>query len=212
MKIEKAKISDLKSPSWNPRDITPEDMEKLENSIKEFGYVDPIIVNDHTMNIVGGNQRFVALKNLGYDEVDVIFIHEEDLNREKALNVALNKISGDWDNKLLGELFNELSAEGFDLELTGFDEFELDFYLDDGIEFDNPFDYDDYDDYDEDDELPEDFADVEGDNSETQYVCYISFETQDEANEFLKWLNAPYEMNKTSVGLNSSEITWGNQE
>ena len=52
MKIEKAKISDLKSPSWNPRDITPEDMEKLENSIKEFGYVDPIIVNDHTMNII----------------------------------------------------------------------------------------------------------------------------------------------------------------
>lgn len=125
MEIEKVNIQELISPSYNPRDITPEEMEKLKTSIQEFGYVDPIIVNDVNMHIVGGNQRYEALKELEYNEVDVVYVHEEDLNREKALNIALNKISGEWDNEKLNQIFEEFRFEGFDTDLTGFDEWEI---------------------------------------------------------------------------------------
>ena len=125
MKIEKVKISELNSPDWNPRYITEEDFNKLKNSIETFGYVDPIIVNKYNMNIVGGNQRYQALVKLGYEDVDVIFIDEPNLDREKALNIALNKISGDWDTDKLNSLVEELKMKNFDLDLTGFDEIEL---------------------------------------------------------------------------------------
>lgn len=118
-------MESLVSPEYNPRTITSEEMEKLKNSINEFGYVDPIIVNRVNNHIVGGNQRFLALKELGYDEVDVIFIDEEDINREKALNIALNKISGDWDEEKLEYIFQDLEFNGFDLTFTGFDNVEL---------------------------------------------------------------------------------------
>ena len=125
MKIEKVKISELNSPDWNPRYITEEDFNKLKNSIETFGYIDPIIVNKYNMNIVGGNQRYQALVKLGYEDVDVIFIDEPNLDREKALNIALNKISGDWDTAKLNSLVEELKMKNFDLDLTGFDEIEL---------------------------------------------------------------------------------------
>ena len=125
MKIEKVKLSDLNSPDWNPRYITDEDFKKLKNSLETFGYVDPIIVNKHNMNIVGGNQRYQALKKLGWEEVDVVFIDEPDLNREKALNVALNKISGDWDTEKLNILMEELKLNDYDISFTGFEEDEI---------------------------------------------------------------------------------------
>jgi len=125
VEIEKMKLDDMISPEWNPRDITPEDMEKLKRSLKEFGYVDPLIINKVNNHIVGGNQRYVALKELGYEEIDVIFIEEKDINKEKALNVALNKITGDWDFEKLPQLIDELTISGLDVELTGFDNLEL---------------------------------------------------------------------------------------
>ena len=131
MKIEKVDIKQLISPDYNPRDITPEEMEKLKTSIQEFGYIDPIIVNDVNNHIVGGNQRYEALKELEYTEVDVVYVHEEDLNREKALNIALNKISGDWDNEKLTQIFTDFKLTGFEnTELTGFDDAELTFLPD----------------------------------------------------------------------------------
>lgn len=125
MKIEKVNINNLVSPDYNPREIMERDMERLKNSIQEFGYVDPIIVNDVNNHIVGGNQRFLAMKELGYDEVEVVYVHEEDLNREKALNIALNKISGDWDNQKLISIFEDFELQGFDVDLTGFSDLEI---------------------------------------------------------------------------------------
>lgn len=125
MKIEKIKIEDLISPEWNPREITEDEMLKLKNSIKEFGYVDPIIVNQHNNHVVGGNQRLVALKSIGYNEVDVIFINEPDLNREKALNIALNKISGEFDEEKLNKIFQDMKLAHFNIGLTGFEDYEL---------------------------------------------------------------------------------------
>lgn len=125
MKIHKVPINSLISPEWNPRQITDEELTKLETSLKEFGYIEPIIVNDVNNHIVGGNQRCKALKQLGYDEVDVVYVHIEDLAKEKACNVALNKISGDWDNDKLQVVLEEIELSPFDISLTGFDEIEL---------------------------------------------------------------------------------------
>ena len=120
MNVETVKISELISPEYNPRHITPEAMESLKQSINEFGYIDPIIVNKHNNHIVGGNQRYECLKALGYDEIDCIFIDEPDINREKAINIRLNNSSGDWDIGKLDNIFQDLELKGFDLSLTGF--------------------------------------------------------------------------------------------
>ena len=120
MIVETVKIDDLISPDYNPRHITPEALESLKQSIDEFGYIDPLIVNRVNMHVVGGNQRLECLKALDYKEVEVIFINEPDINREKAINIRLNNSSGDWDIGKLDTIFNDLEIEGFDLTLTGF--------------------------------------------------------------------------------------------
>lgn len=125
MELEKAKITELISPTWNPRKITERERKKLTKSIDEYGYVAPVIVNRHNNHIVGGNQRVKILEDLGYKEIDVIYINEPNLEREKALNISLNKNSGDWDIGKLEDLLVDLELSDVDLDLTGFD--NLDF-------------------------------------------------------------------------------------
>lgn len=126
MNTKTMKLADLSPAKYNPRvKLEPgmPEYEKLKNSIQKFGYVDPIIVNaDGT--IIGGHQRFFVLQDLGYKEVECVTV---DLNKtdEKALNIALNKISGDWNEEKLRELLQDLDAEAFEMSLTGFDESEL---------------------------------------------------------------------------------------
>lgn len=134
MEIVKVNINELISPEYNPRQITDDEMEKLKNSINEFGYIAPIIVNKHNNHIVGGNQRYEALKSLGYTDVDVVFVDEPDIQREKALNIALNKISGEWDFVKLADIIDDLELNDFDISLTGFDSPELENF---GIEDQN---------------------------------------------------------------------------
>lgn len=126
MQLIKINIDELKRADYNPRkQLTPEDKEyqKIKNSIQEFGYVEPIIINkDKT--IIGGHQRLSVLKDLGYNEVDCIVV-DLDKTKEKALNIALNKITGDWDLNKLGDLLLELDSENYDLELTGFENYEV---------------------------------------------------------------------------------------
>ena len=121
MEIVKVDINELISPEYNPRQITDEEMEKLKNSINEFGYVVPIIVIKHKNHIVGGNQRCLALKQLGYTMIDVIYIDEPDINKEKALNIRLNNLSGEWDKNKLQNILDDLKLQEFDVSLTGFD-------------------------------------------------------------------------------------------
>lgn len=121
MEIVKVDINELISPEYNPRQITDEEMGKLKNSINEFGYIAPIIVNKHNNHIIGGNQRCLALKQLGYTMIDVIYINEPDINKEKALNIRLNNLSGEWDMPKLEKVIDELKMEKFDITLTGFD-------------------------------------------------------------------------------------------
>ena len=126
MEIEKVNIQELISPSYNPRDITPEEMEKLKTSIKEFGYVDTIVVNEVNNHVIGGNQRLQAMKELGYTEVEVSLVHIEDMNREKALNIRLNNNSGRWDEIKLNKILEDFQLSGFKhAELTGFQDVNI---------------------------------------------------------------------------------------
>lgn len=122
MKIQKVKLEELKPAGYNPRkELKPGDKEyeRLRASIKEFGYVDPIIKNERTGNLVGGHQRLNVLTDLGWEDVDVVLI-DIDEQKEKALNIALNKISGKWDDTKLKDLLIDLDTGEFDVELTGF--------------------------------------------------------------------------------------------
>lgn len=139
---ETIKITDLKPARYNPRKISNDDYKKLTNSINEYGLVDPIIINLNNNTIIGGHQRYDVIfseymdGNEDYAELQLIrrgdigwvFLDEElivkDLNHEKSLNIALNKIQGQFDLEKLEDLFNDLSTEGLDLELTGFDKRE----------------------------------------------------------------------------------------
>lgn len=87
MEIHKVQINELISPEYNPRTITSEELEKLKDSLEEFGYISPLIVNKHNNHIVGGNQRYLCLKEMGYTEIDVIYIEEPDIQREKAIKI-----------------------------------------------------------------------------------------------------------------------------
>ena len=120
MKIEKMKVSDLKYAPYNPRKIDDKELAKLKRSISEFGYVEPIVWNERTGFVVGGNQRLKALRELGIEEVDVVVVDLDDA-KEKALNVALNKISGEWDFIKLKDVLTDIDTGDFDIELTGFD-------------------------------------------------------------------------------------------
>lgn len=123
---ERRRISDLKPAEYNPRkSLQPGDpeYESLKRSIETFGYVDPIIVNkDGT--VIGGHQRLSVLVDLGYTEADVAVV---DLNKhdEKALNIALNKISGEWDEAKLAAIFSELKLDGYDATVSGFQDDEI---------------------------------------------------------------------------------------
>ncbi|EGO8804130.1 site-specific DNA-methyltransferase [Enterococcus faecalis] len=131
MHIKKMKLSDLKTAEYNPRvDLKPgmQEYEKLKQSILEFGFVDPPIYNIQTGNLVGGHQRVAVARELGlFNEIEVSVVNLP-LNKEKALNVALNKISGQWDEEKLYFLLNELDDEA--VSLTGFDTEEVDSLLD----------------------------------------------------------------------------------
>ena len=109
------------------------EFEKLRRSVEEFGYVEPIIWNRRTGVVVGGHQRLKVLQHLGYTEVDCVVL-DLDEQKERALNVALNKISGEWDIPLLTSLLKDLNDGGYDATITGFDVSELSDLFDDQSE------------------------------------------------------------------------------
>ncbi|NLK23273.1 MAG: DNA modification methylase [Clostridiales bacterium] len=126
MEFKRLKIDDLIPASYNPRKkLKPGDkeFEKIKNSIKEFGYSEPVIVNSD-LTIIGGHQRVSVLQALGYSEIDCVVINI-DKTKEKALNIALNKITGEWNKELLADLIKDLQDSDFDINFTGFEPPEI---------------------------------------------------------------------------------------
>lgn len=146
MNIIQKKIDTLLPAVYNPRkDLTPEDKEyqKIKRSIEEFGYVEPIIYNVTTGTVVGGHQRLKVLKELGYTDIAVVEI-EETPEREKALNLALNKIEGEWDMAALKDLLEDLDTGSIEMDLTGFDDWEIEQLMTQYHVEDDPFEEDDF--------------------------------------------------------------------
>ena len=128
MIIERKNTAELLPADYNPRkDLKPGDAEyeKLKRSIEQFGYVEPVIWNKTTGRVVGGHQRLKVLMDMGITEVECVVVEMAE-DKEKALNIALNKISGDWDKDKLALLIADLQGADFDVSLTGFDPAEID--------------------------------------------------------------------------------------
>ena len=204
MSYEKIKITDIIPGEYNPREISNKELEKLKNSINEFGFVDPIIINLKNNHIIGGHQRYNVLvekyvldKDL--EELNIIklgdigwvFPNEErevkSEDYEKALNIALNKIRGEWEYEKLNVVLQDLAEHDFEVGLTGFEAFVYEksaddepveeFFNDLDEEFENGDEYDyDYveEGYDEVDEEPDenmfDFLDADEEPDENMLV------------------------------------------
>lgn len=140
MEVVMRKISELKPAEYNPRQVTEEQAAQIEASLREFGAVDPAIINMHSKRknrIVGGHQRLrIASERLGWEEYPCVEVKLTKA-KERELNVRLNKNVGEWDWDKLANEFDlpELTDWGFsEKELFAFspDEFGEDFELPDG--------------------------------------------------------------------------------
>ena len=133
MDIQKIEVNKINPAAYNPRvDLKPGDSEyeKLKQSINTFGYVEPLVWNKQTGNLVGGHQRLKILIEQGAAEVEVSVV-DLPIDKEKALNLALNKIRGDWDDGKLAALLEELNQNpNLDMNLTGFEAPEISEILD----------------------------------------------------------------------------------
>lgn len=125
MEIIKKRIADMERAEYNPRvELMPGDdeYEKLKRNIDRFGVVVPVIWNKRTNRVVSGHQRLTVLMNEGVTETDVSVV-DLDETAEKQLNIAMNKVTGEWDEVKLKELLDGLGDAAPE---TGFDLYEID--------------------------------------------------------------------------------------
>jgi DNA modification methylase len=126
MQIEHVDIENLRPDPANPRRISDADLEALTRSMREWGFVQPVLVRREDKTVIGGHQRLVAARKAGLKIAPVVFL-DISVERARLLNVALNKISGAFDDELLARMLADLGAvPDIDLTLTGFDDGELD--------------------------------------------------------------------------------------
>ncbi len=123
--IKHVPVGDLRPDPFNPRRISDAELESLARSIKTFGLIDPIIARREDKTVIGGHQRLVAARRLGLGSVPVIFV-EVSPDQAKVLALALNRISGAWDEELLARLLSDLQqAPEIDIGLSGFADDEI---------------------------------------------------------------------------------------
>lgn len=124
--VEYVPIGKLQPFDGNPRKISEKGLEKLQRSIEEFGFVNPILAQRGTNMIIAGHQRLKAAKAAGLKELPVVWLDMDDMTA-KAYNIADNRLQdeAEWDFTPLADLLTELDTGAFDLSLTGFDADEL---------------------------------------------------------------------------------------
>ena len=193
MKTAVMKLAEITPADYNPRKkLKPGDKEyeALKNSLERFGVAEPLIVNETTGKLVSGHQRLNVLLELRTEEVEVVLV-QLDEEQEKLLNIAMNKIEGDWDYKKLEALFGEISAS--DIKFTGFDEEELqNLFGDEAAEPDFGGDDEDGESSEEDSsEDEEEDPEASGDGEEKkaapkEFNIFLSFPTKEQAEKWLK--------------------------
>lgn len=125
IQIEQLPIDEVRPDPANPRRISDQELETLTRSIREFGLIDPIIARREDKMVIGGHQRLLAARKLGYKTVPVV-LTDLTIEQSHLLNIALNKISGSFDQELLARLLKELQeVPDIDLSLSGFEDDEL---------------------------------------------------------------------------------------
>jgi hypothetical protein len=125
LSVEQVAIDQLRPDPANPRRISEDELDSLERSLRQFGFVSPVLARREDRTVIGGHQRLLAARRLGLGTVPVTYL---DISVEQArlLNLALNKISGSWDDALLARLLADLGATpDLDLTLSGFGEDEI---------------------------------------------------------------------------------------
>lgn len=134
LKVQYVAVSDLKSAVYNPRFWSDEATTKLTESIKTFGLVDPILCNSAPKRknvVIGGHFRLKIAKDLDYKTVPVVYINLPNIEKEKELNLRLNRNTGDWDYELLKDFDPTLLLD------IGFDETDLSHIFDDSLEIED---------------------------------------------------------------------------
>ncbi len=205
METKIMKIKDITPATYNPRvKLKPGDDEwdALDNSLSRFGLVEPLVVNKTTGLLVSGHQRLNVLKTQGVTEVEVVMI-EIDPEKEKLLNVALNKIDGEWDYEKLKDLFDEINEE--DIKFTGFTAEEIDSLFDTNISVPN-------DDQEEPDEAEKNV--LEEDDKEDkpkEFNIYLSFPTKELAEKWLeeRKIEARYEGTARNITIRMEGLDYG---
>ena len=127
MEFRTLKVSEINEAFYNPRKVMKKGSKKYENlkgSLEEFGYVEPMVVNEVNNRLISGHQRLNVMRDLGNEEVEVSIVHIEDEAREKALNILLNKVKGKWDKKKLADVLKDVGEQYNALDL-GFEESDI---------------------------------------------------------------------------------------
>ncbi len=181
------KLEDINPAPYNPRvELQPGDAqyEALKNSLGRFGLVEPLVVNRKTGNLISGHQRLNVLKAQGIEEAEVI-VADLDEETEKAANIAMNKIEGEWDYDKLDEIFEGMDRE--ELKFTGFEPGEVASMYEEALE--------------EEAETPKQGGGGngggEGDAEEPPFRIYMSFPSKEKAQAWLNQRGIPKEFEKT---------------
>jgi DNA modification methylase len=123
--VDEVPIDDLRPDPANPRRISEDELDALERSLRQFGFVQPVLARREDRTVIGGHQRLVAARRLGLATVPVTWL-DVTVEQARLLGLALNKISGTWDEQLLARLLADLEAvPDVDLTLSGFGEDEV---------------------------------------------------------------------------------------
>lgn len=199
MTFEVINIQQLIPSDYNPRIMPESEMIKLSKNLEHFGLVDPIIINLKNMHIIGGHQRYTILneKYNGNKELHLIKLGDigwvfentdlkiKDINHEKALNLSLNSLDGDFNKEELGKILSELKLDAdIDMDLTGFKDYEiLDYTLDYDMELLK------------DSEIETTKNDITPQILSSNYTVNINFSTQKQRNKFIELITHLKEKN-----------------
>lgn len=188
MNTKRMRLKDIIPAAYNPRQNLKKgdyQYDRLHDSVERFGFVVPLVVNLRNNTLISGHQRYKVLAEMGVDEVEVIAV-DLDEEKEKMLNIAMNRIESDWDYEKLNELFKEYSDE--ELFATGFTSQEIQSILD---QSDADYDFQEEPDDDHYMDRPYDANDIRQDDeivekADEPCTVYLSFGSKESAELWLK--------------------------